>query len=400
MRIAVFADLFDRGERMAPSLLAGATALARRGHAVLFAIPHSDALDGAELVRAEVDAGEKLEVLRLTSLPRPGGERAVVPTGLAVLRCRTWAPELVHSHGSLGAGLEALATARLLRVPLVGTVHRSVYQASNGPATSSPAARRYVRWYYDRCDLVTSPSGALITAMQDAGLRIPARVAAHPVPLYLRPWAEGVSDRKPRADLGGFTLVHVGPLVAEQRVDEIIHAIPSLITRIPRLSLAIIGRGPEEPSLRLLAERLQVTSHVRFSGPLTGARLADAYRASDVFVTTSRAKMPDLATVEAMASGLPVIGVRTHGLLEHVDASCGVLVEPGDADLLVASILALHRDTPRTAALGAAGRARAARFAPEPLAAEWEGVYAAVLARHQERLVAAQPAPHPTAPRS
>src|SRR5262249_13783184 len=129
MRIAVFADLFDRGDRMAPSLLAGATALARRGHAVLFAIPHSDALDGTELVRAEVDAGETLEFLRLTPLPRRGGERAVAQTGLAALGCRTWAPELVHSHGSLGAGLEALATARLLRLPLVETIHRSVYQA-------------------------------------------------------------------------------------------------------------------------------------------------------------------------------------------------------------------------------------------------------------------------------
>src|SRR5262245_57048119 len=124
MRIAVFADLFDREHRLAASLLAGATALALRGHALLLAIPNSDGLDGAELVRAEVDAGEKLEVLRLTSLPRGrNAMRLVVPAGLAALRCRSWAPELIHSHGPLGAGLEALAIARLLRVPLIGTIH-------------------------------------------------------------------------------------------------------------------------------------------------------------------------------------------------------------------------------------------------------------------------------------
>jgi gamma-butyrobetaine dioxygenase len=65
---------------------------------------------------------------------------------------------------------------------------------------------------------------------------------------------------------------------------------------------------------------------------------------------------------------MPVIGARARGLLERVDASCGILVEPGDTDALVAAILALHRDAGRAFALGAVGRARAARFLPEPLA--------------------------------
>jgi glycosyltransferase involved in cell wall biosynthesis len=119
-----------------------------------------------------------------------------------------------------------------------------------------------------------------------------------------------------------------------------------------------------------------------------------------VFVTASRAEVPDYAGLEAMAFGLPVIAARGRGLLERVDASCGVLVEPGDTEHLVASILALQRDTAPAAALGAAGRARAARFAPEPLTTEWEGVYETVLARHQERVMASHPAPQPTAPRS
>jgi glycosyltransferase involved in cell wall biosynthesis len=183
-------------------------------------------------------------------------------------------------------------------------------------------------------------------------------------------------------------------------VEEIVHAIPALITRIPRLALTLVGRGPEETALRLLAEQLQVTSHVRFAGHLAGERLVDAYAASDVFVSMSRAETPDLRTLEAMAFGLPVIGARADGLLEHVDASCGVVVEPGNTDALVASILALHRDAGRAAALGARGWARAARFAPDPIAAEWEEVYAEVLARrhHQERAASSRVAPQPTAP--
>ncbi len=172
--------------------------------------------------------------------------------------------------------------------------------------------------------------------------------------------------------------------------------------RVPRLSLTVVGRGPEEAELRRLAERLQVTSHVRLAGHLTGERLVDAYAASDVFVTMSRGGTPDLRTLEAMASGLPVIGARARGLLERVDTTCGVVVEPGDTTGLIAAILALHRDAGRANALGAAGRARATRFEPDSLAVEWEDVYEEVLSRHRRhaRATASRVAPQPTLPGS
>jgi glycosyltransferase involved in cell wall biosynthesis len=218
------------------------------------------------------------------------------------------------------------------------------------------------------------------------------------VPLDLQPRAESYSDRRRRMGPNGFSLLHVGRLDPERHVDEIIYAIPSLITRIPRVSLTIVGRGPEELALRRLAERLQVTSHVRFAGPLTGERLVDAYASGDVFITMSRTGTSDLRILEAMASGLPIIGACARGVLERVDASCGILVESGDTGALTTSILALHRDPGRAAALGAAGRARAARFLPEPVAMEWEEVYEEVVSRHhhQARAAASRIAPQPT----
>jgi len=405
MRIAVFANGFDSGgSGIAHSLLAGARALARRGHALLLGIPREEGFDGPE--PSEVDDG--VEIFRLASLPVGAdvGGHLVVPTGVAALHCRAWAPDLVHAHGPFGAGLEAMAAARLLRVPLVGTSHGAIRELMwRGPValgSLTPAIHRYARWYYDQCHLLTSPSGAIVAAMQQAGLRVPARVLGHPLPLDLRPRAESHADRKRRLGLSGFSLLHVGRLDAERHVDEIIHAIPSLLTRIPRLSFTVVGRGPEEAGLRRLTEHLQVTSHVRFAGHITGERLLDAYGAGDVFMTMSRAGTPDLRILEGMAAGLPVIGARARGLLERVDASCGLLVEPGDTNALVTAILALHRDAGRAAALGAVGRARATRFLPEPLAVEWEEVYEEVVARHhhQERAATSRVAPQPTGPGS
>jgi hypothetical protein len=120
MRIAVFANGFDSGgSGIAHSLTAGARALARRGHALLLGIPRDEGFDDAE----PSEVAEGVEILRLASLPvgADAGGRLVLPTGIAAIHCRTWTPDVVHAHGPFGAGLEAMAAARLLRVPLIGT---------------------------------------------------------------------------------------------------------------------------------------------------------------------------------------------------------------------------------------------------------------------------------------
>jgi hypothetical protein len=77
------------------------------------------------------------------------------------------------------------------------------------------------------------------------------------------------------------------------------------------------------------------------------------------------------------------------------------LVEATDTPALVAAILTLHRDPARAATLGASGRAYAARFAPEPIAAEWEEIYGEVLLRARPRRASASRSlPQPTARRS
>jgi 1,2-diacylglycerol 3-alpha-glucosyltransferase len=257
----------------------------------------------------------------------------------------------------------------------------------------TPAAVRYARWYYNQCDLVT--------ALREHGLNVPTRIVIDPLPLDPWPGTERSLDEKPRRGPGSFTLIHVGRLTADQRVDEVIRAIPSLITRIPAVCFTVAGEGPAEASLRTLADRLQVTTHVRFVGPLARARLLDAYAASDAFVTMSGSEASRLATIEAMAAGLPVIAARTPGLAEDMDASCGIMIETGDTASLVESILALRRDPARAAALGAAGRAHAARFSPEPIAAEWEEIYGEVLSRSRQRRTGnARALPQPTTPPS
>jgi glycosyltransferase involved in cell wall biosynthesis len=404
MRIAVFAEtLPPELGGIAQSVLATSRILVRRGHPVLFAVARRDPAGTLPTVSPSIDPGEDVRPLRLPTLRYgrgAGRARAVIPTGLGVLGCRAWAPDLVHSHLPFGSGLEALAAARLLGVPLVGTQHVAIEEfVDRAPAGRlARAAARYVRWYYDRCDLVTAPSEGIIARLRRDGLRAPVRVVPDAASLDRRSMTRSRHETSRRFGAPGFALLHVGRLTADARVDEVIRAIPSLIARLPGVSLTVVGRGPAEPPLRALADALQVTTHVRFLGHVAPARLYEAYAASDVFVSMGPVDRVSLAMIDGMAAGLPVIAAR-QARPAHVDASRGLLVDDGDAAALADAILGLHRDSARAASLGAAAARYAARFSPELVATEWEEVYGGALARSR-RPLALHVATPPSTPRA
>jgi glycosyltransferase involved in cell wall biosynthesis len=102
----------------------------------------------------------------------------------------------------------------------------------------------------------------------------------------------------------------------------------------------------------------------------------ECYRNWDAFVLPSRADPFPIAMLEAMASGLPVIGARRDGLAEQIADGCGVLVKPEDPAALAAAIRELAaRDATERRAMGAAARERvASRFT---LAHQAEAMHAA-----------------------
>ena len=87
----------------------------------------------------------------------------------------------------------------------------------------------------------------------------------------------------------------------------------------------------------------------------------ERYLCWDAFVLPSRADPFPIAMLEAMASGLPVIGSRRDGLAEQITDECGVLVEPEDPGALARAIVSLAgRDAAERRAMGEAARERVA----------------------------------------
>ncbi len=111
-------------------------------------------------------------------------------------------------------------------------------------------------------------------------------------------------------------------------------------------------------ALRALAASLGIADRVRFAGERGDVRRLLA--AADVLCQPNLGPEPfGIAMVEGMHAGLPVVATALGGATEVVDASCGLLVPPGDAPALAAALRRMIADSAERRRLGDAGPARA-----------------------------------------
>jgi len=139
--------------------------------------------------------------------------------------------------------------------------------------------------------------------------------------LYFSPAADEAHKRNIRGRLGlpedKMTLLTIRNLVPRMGIDLLLYAMRNILDILPDLHLIIGGEGPLKDELMALSSRLELGSHVSFTGFIPEANLPDYYRAADLFILpTTELEGFGLVTLEAMASGTPVLGTPVGGTKE------------------------------------------------------------------------------------
>ncbi len=173
----------------------------------------------------------------------------------------------------------------------------------------------------------------------------------------------------------------VGPTIgALARLDPrkglpfLLQALARLLPDLPEATLLIGGDGEDRAALERQAHELNLAGQVVFAGPVHDPPAF--YRCCDLFVLPSLDEGFGLVVLEAMASGLPVIGTRVGGVPELIEhGRNGLLVEPGDASAIAAALRTLWADPALRGRLAEAGRSTAARFSSARAAAQTQAVY-------------------------
>lgn len=152
----------------------------------------------------------------------------------------------------------------------------------------------------------------------------------------------------------GIACVSVGRLHEQKGFDVLIDA----MTRIPQLSVRIVGDGPERDALRARASTSGVLDQLEFVGWLNDPE-PELARA-EIFVLPSRYEGLPLSIIEAMFAELAIVASDVGSVRELVlDGETGLLVPPDDATALADAITKLANDHDLRRRLGSAARARA-----------------------------------------
>ncbi|HEU5365936.1 MAG TPA: glycosyltransferase [Hanamia sp.] len=133
-------------------------------------------------------------------------------------------------------------------------------------------------------------------------------------------------------------LLYVGRLDPEKHIEEIMQAITIAVKKID-FCFVVVGKGISKTSLEKLSHESGITHNVLFTGFVPDNDLPYFYKLSRCFIIASIAELLSLSTLQAMASGLPVISVNAGALVELVkDTKNGYLYNEGDVIAIAQSI--------------------------------------------------------------
>jgi len=324
--------------------------LKERGHSVLVIAPGTALKSGYSTV-----AG--IPVYGVSSVPVIfyEGMRIALPADLKRLTqpvMESFAPDIVHAQGHFTVSKAIIDNAHAMGVPVIGTNHfmpENLTHYAHLPAALDTPLRGWMwSWFrqvFEALSVVTTPTARAAVYMRSNGFTGDIEVVSNGIDLErFHPGLveENIRERYrlPATPL----LLYVGRLDKEKNLDLVLQALAMLPAEV-RIHLAMAGTGARQKELEKITARLGVTGRVTFLGFVPDEDLPALYSAAHCFVMAGTAELQSIATMEAMASGLPVLAADAVALPELVQPGRnGYLFEPGNAEMLAGQMKRLFAD--------------------------------------------------------
>lgn len=332
--------------------------LAKAGHHVLVIAPSENGTAYCQQI-------SKLTIQTVPALRLQHNVNVTAFTDALVERALiAFAPDIVHIQDHYFLSRSVIRVARRYHIPVVGTNHFLPENLTDN--LWSPGLLRHgvqkLMWHtmltvYNTLDAVTTPTQTAVAILQQQHL-IPAAIDIscgvdasrfHPRPTLDRATVRqqyGLATDKAM-------LLYVGRVDREKCLDTIVQALAQL--RRTDIQLVIAGKGRYLKTLQQLCQRLGLAQQVIFTGFVPDADLPLLLNSADAFVMPSHAELQSIATLEAMASGLPILAANARALPELVEpGNNGWLFAPQNATDAAQQILAWLNARPHWAAMGQA----------------------------------------------
>ena len=305
-------------------------------------------------------------------LPRYNGLHIGLPaTGKLVRHWQQQRPDLVHVVTEGPLGWSAVRAAQRLGIPLTSDFHTNFHSYSGhyGVRLLQQPVLRYLRGLHNRTMSTLVPTQELADELSATGfsdLRVVSRgvdtTLFHPrrrSAALRRMW--GVqSDDTP-------VLMMVSRVAPEKNFPLAIRAFREVEKLLPWARMVIVGDGPQREVLQ------QANPDIIFAGMQTGMALAEHYASADLFVFSSLSETFGNVTLEAMASGLPVVAYDYAAAREHIVAGQhGLLAPRGNEEEFVRLTVQAATDVPWRLDVGTAAHKLASGLGWERICDDFE----------------------------
>lgn len=278
--------------------------------------------------------------------------------------------EVVHVHHPFLSGSLALRYCRPRGIPIIFTNHTryDLYSQAYLPPVAdiigAAAVQAYLPAFCRACDLVISPSAGMRDVLVGFGVDTPIEIAPNGVDL--RPF-QNPSTSIDRQELGfsaeDVVLIYVGRLGPEKNLQFLLRSFAGVVQAYDHARLLLIGDGPERETLQELVTHINICDCVKFTGMMPYEKIPAYLQMADAFVTASVSEVHPLTVVEAMAAGLPVLGIRSPGIGDTIrDGESGYLVAQEDMASFTAKMVRLVREDDYRRQMGETARLAAAEY--------------------------------------
>ncbi len=246
--------------------------------------------------------------------------------------------DLVHVHHPFTSGRLAMRYVEPRNIPIVFTNHTryDLYAHAYLPMVPEALGEAFVRAYLPSfckgCDLVIAPSKGLKQVLMKLG--VDSHIEVVPNGVDIKPFLN-IEQSIPRDKLGfqpeDIVLTYMGRIGREKNLSFLLRAFAGVAKAYDNVHLLVIGDGADRGNLEDLVRVMGIADRVNFTGMIPYTNLPAYMAVADAFVTASVSEVHPLSVIEALASGLPVVGIQSPGIGDTVeDGITGYLAQKED----------------------------------------------------------------------
>ncbi len=325
--------------------------LAKCGHKIFVFCP-------SKSFQTHYDSNSKAyKIFRLRSIPNPfrkGFRFGFLSSRQIIREVERIKPDIIHLQDPTSICSILLSAAKKNKIPVVIHNHFSLdyvitYFRFLGPlkAIIGIVARNYLVRFYNACQFVICPTETVKKELVSWGIKKPIVAISNGVDIERFFAYENLDSLYLKYHLPKNPLVlYLGRIDKDKFIDVLIKAMP-YVHKTLNAHFVIAGSGDELGKMRTLSEKLGLNNRGSFLGWINHSSkdLEMLYQAARVFVVPCPYETQSIVTMEAMAAGLPIVGVNSGALPELVKQNRnGLLVRTGDSRALGEAISKILED--------------------------------------------------------